>query len=166
MRVFLSFVMILFVVGPSFSMGLDFSLKDLSGKMVSLSDLLESGPVVLDFWATWCGPCVKELPHIQSLHEEFSHKGITIVGISEDGTKTVSKVKPFVKTRRYTFPVLLDTNQKVMRMFKISSIPYVCIIDTTGELYYSHLGYKPGDEKELRNKILELLGEDHQEHEE
>ena len=166
MRSILSLILILVLVGPSASSSVEFSLKDLSGRMVSLSDLLETGPVLLDFWATWCGPCVKELPHIQRLHEEFSDEGITIVGISEDGTKTVSKVKPFIKTRRYTFPVLLDTNQQVMRMFKISSIPYVCIIDTSGELFYSHLGYKPGDEKELRNKIREILGHEQQEHEE
>lgn len=151
------------LAGVSNSTGIDFSLKNLSGQTVSLSDLLDEGPVLLDFWATWCGPCIKELPFIQNLHEEFSDSGITIVGISEDGTKTVSKVKPFIKTRRYTFPVLLDTNQQVMRMFKISSIPYVCIIDTSGELFYSHIGYKPGDEKELRKKILEVLGYD-QEH--
>ena len=163
MRLLFSLVLVLSLAGVSNSAGIDFSLKDLSGQTVSLSDLLAEGPVLLDFWATWCGPCIKELPFIQNLHEEFSDSNITIVGISEDGTKTVSKVKPFIKTRRYTFPVLLDTNQQVMRMFKISSIPYVCIIDTSGELYYSHIGYKPGDEKELRKKILEVLGHD-QEH--
>ncbi len=135
----------------------EFSLQDLSGKTVSLSSLRSKGAVVLDFWATWCGPCVRELPFVQKLHEEFADRGITIVGVSEDTPKTISRVKPFVRARKLTFPILFDRNNKVMRMFKISSIPYVCIIDSTGSLFYSHLGYKPGDEKELRKKILEVL---------
>ena len=113
--------------------------------------------MVLDFWATWCGPCVKELPFIQKLHEEFADSGIIIVGVSEDTPKTVSRVKPFVKSRKLTFPILLDKNQDLMRTFKIASIPYICIIDQSGEMVYSHMGYKPGDEMELRRRILEIL---------
>lgn len=139
------------------SASVDFSLPDLSGNSVTLSGLLERGPVVLDFWATWCGPCVKELPFIQKLHEEFADSGIIIVGVSEDTPKTVSRVKPFVKSRKLTFPILLDKNQDLMRTFKIASIPYICIIDQSGEMVYSHMGYKPGDEKELRQRILEIL---------
>ena len=151
------FALLIFCSAAFGSTSVDFSLPDLSGNTVALSELLEKGPVVLDFWATWCGPCIKELPFIQALHEEFADRGIVVVGISQDTPKTVSRVKPFVKSRKLTFPILLDKNQDLMRTFKIASIPYVCIIDTTGEMVYSHMGYKPGDEKELRDEIIEIL---------
>ncbi len=136
----------------------DFSLPDLSQKTVTLSSLLDKGPVVLDFWATWCGPCVRELPRIQELHEEFGDGNVTFVGICDDGPKTLSRVKPFVRGRKLTFTILLDTENEVMRKYKISNLPYTCIVDTSGAIAYGHLGYKPGDEKELREKLLEILG--------
>jgi cytochrome c biogenesis protein CcmG, thiol:disulfide interchange protein DsbE len=134
-----------------------FVLPDLSGEMVRLEDLLENGPVVLDFWATWCGPCVRELPKIQELHEEFSDSGVTFVGICDDGPKTLSRVKPFVRGRKLTFLILLDTDNEVMRRYKIANLPYTCIIGQDGTIAYGHFGYKPGDEEELRAKLVEHL---------
>jgi len=80
------------------------------------------------------------------------------VGVCADTPKTVSRVPQFVTGRKLTFTVLLDTDNAVMRKYKIANLPYTCIVDTSGALVYAHLGYKPGDEKELRSRLVALLG--------
>ncbi|MCU0612361.1 MAG: TlpA family protein disulfide reductase [Candidatus Eisenbacteria bacterium] len=135
-----------------------FCLPDLSREKICLDELIEKGPVVLDFWATWCAPCVRALPHLQALSEEFADRGVTVVGICADTPKTVSQLPQFVRGRKLTFTILLDTDNAVMRKYKIANLPYTCIIDTSGALVYSHLGYKPGDERELRSRLIDLLG--------
>ena len=136
-----------------------FCLPDLARQKTCLDDLIKTGPVVVDFWATWCGPCVRALPHLQALSEEFADRGVTVVGVCADTPKTVSRVPQFVTGRKLSFPILMDTDNEVMRRYKIANLPYTCIIDTSGALVYSHLGYKPGDEKELRSHLVELLGD-------
>ncbi|MBN1423043.1 TlpA family protein disulfide reductase [Candidatus Fermentibacteria bacterium] len=136
-----------------------FCLPDLSRQKVCLEELIKDGPLVLDFWATWCGPCVKALPHLQALSEEFADRGVTVIGMCADSPKTVSRVPGFVQGRKLTFPILMDTDNEVMRRYKIANLPYTCIVDTSGTIVYSHLGYKPGDERELRVRLLTLLGE-------
>ena len=154
------FLLILICLAPSVTAEREapsFVLPDLSGEMVRLEELLEDGPVVLDFWATWCGPCVRELPRIQELQEEFVDSGVTFVGVCNDGPKTIARVKPFVRGRKLTILILLDTDNEVMRRYKIADLPYTCIIGRDGTVVYGHFGYKPGDEEELRAKLVEYL---------
>lgn len=140
----------------------DFCLPDLAGTRVCLEELRARGPVVLDFWSTTCAPCIKLLPHLEALSKEFEGKA-TVVGICEDTPKTVSRVPQFVRGRRLTFPILLDTDNSVMRKYKVSDLPYTCIVDTAGMVVYSHMKYTPGDERALRQKLLELTGQSGQE---
>ena len=137
---------------------LDFSLPDVSGKTVTLKALLARGPVLVDFWATYCKPCKKELPYLEALYKEYGAKGFTVVAISIDDARNVSKVKPFVESSRYTFPVLLDTNGDVKRRFEVSYMPTLFILDKNGKKFYSHIGYVPGDEKAAHDKVAELMG--------
>jgi len=136
----------------------DFKLADLDGKTVRFSELNREKPVLVSFWATWCVPCPQEMQHLQRFHERYAKDGLNILGISIDGTKTVSKVKPFVKGRGFTFPVLLDTNNDVMRLYQVSSVPSVCLIKPGGSLSFHHTGYKPGDEVGLEREIRSVLG--------
>lgn len=154
LAVVLALVPCLARAGDAFS----FCLPDLSNQKVCLDELIGEGPVVLDFWATWCAPCVKALPHLQALSEEFKGRGVTVVGMCADTPKTVSRVPQFVQGRKLSFTILMDTDNAVMRRYKIANLPYTCIIDTTGTIVYTHLGYKPGDERELRRRLLDLLG--------
>jgi peroxiredoxin len=131
----------------------DFSLKNLQGEVVSLSDVLGKGPVILNFWATWCKPCLKELPHIEKLQKDFREQGLTVLAISEDSPWSVSKVKSFVSGNRYTFHVLLDTNGKVMRKYGLLGTPYTFLLDAGGKILYKHFGYRPGDENALRAEV-------------
>ena len=134
-----------------------FSLKDLNRKEVSLEDLLGKGPIVIDFWATWCKPCVKSLDHMRDIYKELKEKGLEIVAINEDDPRNVSKVKPMASSHRWDFIILLDTNKDVKRLYHVSAYPTTFVLDHDGNVKYRHLGYTPGSEKELKEEIEGLL---------
>lgn len=136
----------------------DFVLQDLEGKQVSLKSLLGKGPIILDFWATHCKPCVEELKHMQAIYDAYKDKGLQVVAISQDSPRSVSKVKSFVSGRRFTFTVLLDTNTEVFRKFRLYGLPHTFVLNDKGEIVLRRFGYKSGDEKEVQAKIEEMLG--------
>ena len=137
----------------------DFVLKDLDGKNFRLSENLEKGPVVMNFWATWCVPCIEEMKKVKKLYKEFSDDGVQFLAISVDDPKTVGRVKSFVKSHRYPFKVLLDTNNEVIRMFQGNVPPFTVVIGKNGKIVYTHVGYRRGDEKKLKEVIQNLIGE-------
>ena len=116
---------------PQDNLAPDFQLPDLDGQLVALDDLRGS-PVLLNFWATWCGPCRLEMPFIQDIYEDegFSDKGLVIlaINIGEDS----STVKKFMVGNGLTFPVLLDADQKIAPEYNIRAIPTTFFIDKNG----------------------------------
>jgi len=139
------------------SLAPNFVLRDLSDKKIELKQLLGKGPLVIDFWATWCKPCKEEFPQLQALYERYKDKGLEIVAISTDNPRTLSKVKAYIMGRRYTFKVLLDTDQEVRRLYKVRALPTTFLIDREGRIRYSYTGYRPGVEKVLENEVLKIL---------
>ncbi len=135
----------------------DFKLKSLDGKEISLYDVLKEGPVLLDFWATWCQPCIRALPEIQKIGSEYADRNLTVLTINEDGPRNLAKIRPFLNVHRLEFVVLLDLNATVMNAYNVNSIPTTVLIGPGGEIVYFHRGYKPGDEKELRDEIEKIV---------
>jgi peroxiredoxin len=136
----------------------DFSLKATNGKTYRLSELTGEKVVLLSFWNIACKPCRKEMPKLQEMYEELKDRGLEILAINTDGPSDLPGVKPLVRRKGYTYPVLLDTEQKVVKLYNPRSIlPYTALIDLDGKVVYTHLGYNTGDEIELKKKILELL---------
>ena len=151
-----------FSAGPAGSKGIptgeaapDFTLKNLDGNEVRLADQRGS-TVLLDFWATWCPPCRKELPHIQQFHDKYGDDGLVILAISSDSKK--SDVRPFLEKNNYTFQVLF-ADGKVQKDYQVRGIPAVYMIDRDGMVRFHHVGYSSGGEKELERHIKELLEE-------
>lgn len=132
----------------------DFNVTTLTGEKVSLKDLRGS-VVTLDFWATWCGPCRKELPVIQKISEEFKNEKVVFLAASVDAD--TSKVRPFVKSNELTLPVAFA--QTAGRDYGASSIPSLFLIDANGMIRYVHVGYHPDLQEVLPLEIRELLGE-------
>ncbi len=132
-----------------------FSLKTVDGKTFNLEEHIGKQVIVVDFWATWCGPCVKALKKMDEMKKEFPD--VMVLAVSVDDSKTVSQVGPYVKNRGWNFTVLMDTDSNVCKMYNPSgSVPYTVVIDKKGEIVYNHSGYVPGDEVALKAKLEAL----------
>lgn len=137
----------------------DFTLKDVDGKSVSLSDFLGEYVIVMSFWATWCEPCKREMIQIDQLYREHNEKGLMYLAISMDEPETVGDVRTYIKQRGYTFPVLLDIESLVTNQFNPKrAAPYTCIISKDQEIIWEHESYVPGDEKLVEAEVLKSLG--------
>ena len=135
-----------------------FRLENLDGEIITLEENLGGGPILISFWATWCKPCIEELPEIEKIYDELKEKGLKAFAISVDCEKSVAKVEPFVKAKKLSVPVLLDTNSDIARIYYATTVPFTVIIASNGEIVYSHSGYKKGDEIQLKAKLVEILG--------
>jgi len=116
---------------------IDFKLKDINGKEMSLSDL-KGKKVFLNFWATWCPPCKEEMPDIQKLYEETKNSDLVIIAV-EIG-EPLSTVKSFIDNNKYSFKVLLDSDQSVSSKYNIASIPTSYFIDVDGNIISKKIG--------------------------
>ncbi len=128
-------------------------LPDLDGNNVSIGSFLGEGPVVLDFWATWCKPCLLAMPELQELYAELAPRGLRVVGINEDGPRNATKVRPFLQTNGYTFPVLLDLNREAQRRLHAIALPTTLVLDKDGVVLHSSFGYRPGETAKLRSLL-------------
>jgi len=135
-------------------------LKNAEGQQSSiLKETGENEIIVLDFWATWCKPCVKSIPELAKLNEEFNGKGVSFIGINADSPRNIAKVRPFIRTHGINYPVLLDTRQEVMNELLVNAFPTLMILNRKGESLYTHTGFSNGDEKILKEQLLKLVNQ-------
>lgn len=137
----------------------DWRLRTADGKQVGFHEALARGPVLVSFWALWCRPCLKELPHLDELAAETEGR-LTILAVNCDSPKSVAKVRPYLRSKKYGLTVPLDTSGDLCRRMQVGGmIPFLTLYDSDGKEVYRHVGYKEGDEHELRKVVLKLLGE-------
>jgi peroxiredoxin len=136
----------------------DFTLPDVDGNDVTLSQVMDKGPALISFWATWCSPCKEEMKKINDIYNKYKDKGFQYIAINQDNQKSVSKVKAFITAQNYNFIVLLDTDKKIFEAYNgKDEIPYTLLINKNKEVVASHTGFKTGDEVTLEQEVLNML---------
>ena len=135
------------------------TLKSIDGATVQSETLSNDGkPFIIDFFATWCKPCNRELSAIAEVYDEWQEEtGVKIFAVSIDQAQNIHKVKPLVDNHGWEYDVLLDPNSDFKRALGIQMIPYVLIVDGQGNIVYKHNGYTDGAEEELIEKVRELV---------
>jgi len=145
----------------------DFTLKSLKGDNVRLEEL-RGQVLMVNFWATWCGPCRQEMPILEELYQRYSKAGFTILGINIENANNPEKKKAidrFAKSKNLSFPVLYDSEKVVVNVLedkylkKNMGMPTTLFIDRSGNARYVHEGYKSGDEASYRKTIKKLIRE-------
>jgi thiol-disulfide isomerase/thioredoxin len=138
----------------------DFEKEDLAGNEIKLSKLLEKGPVMISFWALWCAPCKEEMKKMQPIYEKYKGQGFSYIAINQDNQKSISKVKSFINSNNYTFPVILDLDKHIFEDYSGIGLPYSLIIDRNKKIIAKHLGYITGDEVTIEKEIKDALSGD------
>ena len=162
---FLSVLFIMLMAGTVFSSvqaatvdqaAPDFTLKSLSGKNIKLSEYA-GNVVMLNFWASWCGPCRKEMPLLNALHNKYETLGFVILGVNVE--QELRLAKSFLADTPVDFPILFDVSNTVSKAYDVIAMPTTVMIDRNGQVRYIHKGYKAGDEKKYKKMVKKLIRE-------
>jgi peroxiredoxin len=151
----ISILLIIATITPA-QIELEFETTD--NEQMSLGELSAKGPVLINFWATWCQPCKAEIKHLKTIYDKYQDIGLTIVGINQDSPKSLAKVNAFIASQKINYPIVLDPNNQIFQKFNGQVMPYSLLIDGNQEIVFKHTGYLPGDEKKLEEEIKKLLG--------
>ncbi len=134
----------------------DFTLRQMEGPNLRLGE--QRGRVVMvNFWATWCGPCRVELPHLARLHDKYRASGFVLLGVNIDDDPTVAKA--LAGKLALKFPVLFDSQKKVVAAYDLNAMPATVLIDRDGRVRHLHRGYKDGVEQVYEQQVRALLKE-------
>lgn len=135
------------------------TLKDMYGKTVDTAKLNNDGkPFIIDFWATWCKPCVRELKAIADVYDEWvDETGVKIYAVSLDEAQNEQRVKPFVENKGWEYEVLLDPNGDFKRQLGVSDPPHVFVVDGEGNIVWNHQGYVDGGEEEILEAVKKAM---------
>ena len=134
----------------------DFTLKSASGANLKLSEF-RGEVVLLNFCASWCGPCRQEMPLLSELHEQYRDLGFTVLGVNVE--EDSRKARALLEEEPVSFPVLFDSNSVVSREYDVVAMPSTVLVDRNGKLRYLHKGYKPGLEAVYQQQVRDLLRE-------
>ena len=138
----------------------DLKLNLLDGEKTSIHELLEDGPVMIDFWATWCKPCKKVMRYLDQYHQEYSEQGFKVLMINQDTPRSMGKVKSYIRSQKHEFIVALDPNQQIAKKLNGQIMPTLILVDKDGSIKWRHQGYLPGEEVEIERQIKLLIQSD------
>ena len=134
----------------------NFTLKSADGSNIRLSE--QRGQVVLiNFWASWCGPCRQEMPELDRLHQRYQDLGFTVFGVNVEQDR--ASAERVLRDIPVSFPVLFDDENAVSRLYDVDAMPVTVLVDRSGRIRYAHRGYKPGYEALYEQQIRELVKE-------
>ena len=134
----------------------DFALKSSTGENLRLSEF-RGDVVMINFWATWCGPCRQEMPLLDELYSRYQRVGFSLLGVNIDDDS--GRAMDMIEELGVNFPVLFDARKEVSKLYEVEAMPVTVIVDRTGTVRYIHHGYKPGYENKYLDQIRSLLRE-------
>lgn len=135
----------------------DFSLENTDNELVSLEELQGEKLTIIDFWATWCKPCTKAMPKINKIYQDYKDEGLSVIGISCDGPRSIGKVDLVAQSMNIDYAILKDIDCEVMTENNFQAFPTLIILDSNNEIVYVHEGFSSGDEKLIEEEIISLL---------
>ena len=137
----------------------DFTTRDTQGNNYRLSDHVGKEVILIDFWATWCVPCLEEMPHLEGMWEKYKSKGFSVLAVSMDGPETIADVPAFARRNNMNFTVLLDEDSSIASIYNPrKSAPLSVIIDKAGHISATREGFVAGDEQYVEKDVLKALG--------
>lgn len=134
----------------------DFALKSSTGENLRLSEY-RGDVVMINFWATWCGPCRQEMPLLDELYTRYERVGFNLLGVNIDDDPR--RAMQMVEDLGVSFPVLFDTRKEVSKLYNVEAMPVTILVDREGNVRYVHHGYKPGYEDKYFDQVRSLLRE-------
>jgi peroxiredoxin len=134
----------------------DFSLKTSTGENLRLSEY-RGDVVMINFWATWCGPCRQEMPLLDELYSRYQRVGFNLLGVNIDDDSR--RAMQMIEELGVNFPVLFDARKEVSKLYEVEAMPVTVIVDRSGNVRYIHHGYKPGYEDKYLDQVRSLLRE-------
>ena len=144
------------LAGPEGGPAPAFTLAARGGHDVTLAQY-HGQVVMINFWASWCGPCRQEMPLLESIYKKYNKLGFTLLGVNvEPDSKAADD---WLRDTPVSFPILYDKDSKVSKLYDVAGMPSTVIIDRSGKLRKIHRGYKPGDENEYLDSIRALVRE-------
>ncbi|HEY7377501.1 MAG TPA: TlpA disulfide reductase family protein [Steroidobacteraceae bacterium] len=134
----------------------NFTLDSIAGKQVALNQL-RGQVVMINFWATWCGPCRQEMPLLEQMYRKYRPMGFTLLGVNVEPDS--SGAANWLKETPVSFPILFDRENQVSKLYNVSGMPSSVFIDRKGNIRSLHRGYKAGDENEYLDQVRALIRE-------
>ena len=134
-------------------------LKMLDGSKTTIHELVKDGPIMIDFWATWCVPCKKVMKFLDQYHQEYADEGFKVLMINQDTPRSIGKVKSYIRSQNHQFLVSLDPNKALAKKLNGLVMPTLILVDKGGAIKWRHQGYVPGEEVEIQKQIEDLIKE-------
>ena len=136
----------------------DLKVKLLNGTTTTLHKLSQDGPLLVDFWATWCVPCKKVMKYLNQYHEKYANDNFKVLMINTDTPRSLGKVRGFIKSQNYSFNVGMDPNKVLSKKLNGMIMPTLILVDKGGVVKWRHQGYVAGEEVEIEEQIKQVLG--------
>lgn len=138
-------------------------LKDLSNHRVEISKYYQEAPILINFWTLACDPCKKEMKFLNEFNEKYSDSGFQVISINMDNPRSMSRVKSYVNSQKYSFTVLSDPKSELFRKTGGKVMPYILMVNSDGTIFKRHIGFTLGDEKSLEEDIIGLINHNQKE---